>query len=404
MPKPTCLLLLCSFTTILAADSDLAKRRKDIQTRWASFENITAGKGQGARENRGAKGHVFDSIAPGETKVLLDTQGAGEIRRMWFTVSARDPHMLRALRLEMFWDGAWTPAVSVPFGDFFGAILGRPVAFESELFSNPEGRSFNCYIPMPFRKGARITLANESSRPVSHLFYDIDFLLMPQPDNDMLYFHASWRREPRTDLDHDFEILPKVRGEGRFLGAHVGVMVDQNNVGWWGEGEVKVYLDGDGNLPTLAGTGAEDYIGTGWGLAAYHNHFQGCLVADSKSGQYGFYRYHIPDPVYFHQDIRMTIQQIGGDRKDRVAALVAKGAPIRPVSVDDKGRLSKLFESSPPRSLAQDSSPADAWANYQRRDDWSAIALYYLDSPENGLGALAPAAERTAGLSETESR
>jgi hypothetical protein len=191
MPTRTCLLFLCSFTTILiAADSDLAKRRKDIQTRWASFENITAAKGKGGSENRGAKGHAFDSIAPGETKVLLDTQGAGEIRRMWFTVSSRDPQMLRA----------------------------------------------------------------------------------------------------------------------------------------------------------------------------------------------------------------------GGDRKDRVSALAATGAPIRPVSVDDKGRFSKLLDSSPPRSLAQDPLPADAWANYQRRDDWSAIALYYMDSPENGLGPLAPAAERTAGLSETESR
>src|SRR5581483_8887372 len=133
---------LLLIATVGAADHDLARRSPGTDTRWASFENPSAGKGQGGQENQGAKGHAFDSIEPGETKVLLKVSGAGEIRRIWFTIRDRDPEMLRALRLEMYWDGAASPAVAVPFGDFFGAILGRAVAFENELFADPEGRSF----------------------------------------------------------------------------------------------------------------------------------------------------------------------------------------------------------------------------------------------------------------------
>ncbi len=383
--------------TAAAADLDLAKKSRDTDARWASFENLAARKGQGGGENRGAKGHAFDSLKPGETKVLLDAKGSGAIRRMWFTVRERDPQMLRSLRLEMFWDGAPTPAVSVPFGDFFAAILGRPVAFENELFSNPEGRSFNSYIPMPFRKAARVTLTNDSGRHVPYVFYDIDFTLTAKPDDGLLYFHSCWRRERWTELGKDFEILPKVRGEGRFLGAHVGVITHPDNIGWWGEGEVKMYLDGDTELPTIAGTGTEDYIGTGWGQGVYHNRFQGSMVADERTGQYGFYRYHIPDPVYFHKEARVTIQQMGGAPKDKIIELLKKGVAVKPVSIDDNGRFLKLLE-MPPAPLESIPTSPTAWTNVYRRDDWSAVALFYLDSPENGLPGIAPAGKRTEGL------
>lgn len=384
--------------TAPAADRDLAKRRPDADTRWASFENPSAAKGQGGRENRGAKGHAFDSILPGETKTILHVKGAGEIRRIWFTISDRDPQMLRSLRLNIYWDGAASPAVSVPAGDFFGAILGRAVAFENELFANPEGRSFNCYIPMPFRNGARVTITNESQKPIPHFFYDIDFLLTAKPDPDSLYFHAVWRRERWTELGRDFEILPKVRGEGRFLGAHIGVMVHPGNTGWWGEGEVKMYVDGDQDLPTIIGTGTEDYIGTGWGQGVFHGRFQGSLISDQKAGQYSFYRYHVPDPIYFHRDIRVTIQQIGGDTKANISALMKKGVSVTPVSIDDEGRFHNLLESSPATSLDQHPAPPTAWTNAYRRDDWSAVALFYLDSPQNGLPSLAPVAQRIEAI------
>ena len=301
--------------------SEISQRRPGVETRWASFENPLAQKGVGAIENKGFKGHPFDFLEARETKTLLRVSGSGEIRRMWFTLDSQDPEALRSLRLQIYWDDASSPAVDVPFGDFFVAILGRTAAFENALFANPEGRSFVCYIPMPFRKGAAVRITNESNKKVTRLFYDIDILETKHWNPDSLYFHAVWRREQKSVLGHDFEILPRVQGDGRFIGTHVGVIVNQQNTGWWGEGVVKFYLDGDSAHPTLAGTGTEDYIGTGWGQAVFLGRFQGCILADQKTGQFGFYRYHLPDPVYFHHDIRVTISQLGGENRSKVVAM-----------------------------------------------------------------------------------
>ncbi|MGE5647575.1 MAG: glycoside hydrolase family 172 protein [Acidobacteriota bacterium] len=381
-----------------AADGDLARRRKDAETRWVSFENPTGAKGQAARENRGAKGHPFDSLKAGETKTLLNVEGAGSVRRIWLTIQNRSPKMLRSLRLEMFWDHASEPAVSAPLGDFFGAILGRLTAFDNELFSSPEGRSFNCVIPMPFRKGAKITLTNESGVDVPELFYQIDYVATPKPDEDSLYFHAYFNRVRWTNLGEDFEFLPRVRGEGRFLGVHFGVITNPVYTGWWGEGEVKMYVDGDTALPTLSGTGAEDYIGTGWGQGVFRNRYQGCLLADDKLGQYSSYRYHVPDPVYFHKDLRVTIQSLGGEEKAKVLEMLAKGAPLKPVTIGGKGTLIKLLELDQAPDLASPKFPDDAWINSYRRDDWSSVAFFYLDSPVNGLPKIAPVEKRVEGL------
>jgi hypothetical protein len=377
-----------------AAGDDLARRRKDADTRWVSFENPTGAKGQAAWENRGAKGHAFDPLKAGETKTLLNVQGAGSIRRMWITFGDRSPEMLRSLRLDMFWDNAAEPAVSVPLGDFFGAMLGRLVTFENELFSSPEGRSFNCIIPMPFRKGAKVTLTNESGRDIPAVFYQIDYVQTAKPDEDALYFHAYFNRVRSTNLGEDFEFLPRVRGEGRFLGVHFGVIANPQYTGWWGEGEVKMYVDGDTALPTLSGTGAEDYIGTGWGQGTFHNRFQGCMFADNDHGRYASYRYHVPDPVYFHKDLRVTIQAMGGDEKQSVLKMIEKGAPVKPVTIDDNGKLVKLLELEPAPDLASHPSPEKAWVNIYRRDDWSSVAFFYLDSPVNGLPKLMPVDKR----------
>lgn len=387
-----------------AADLDLARRRPEVETRWASFENPRGLKGAGGRENRGAKGHAFDRLKAGETKTLLNVQGAGAVRRIWLTVRDRSPVMLRALRLEAFWDGAAEPAVSAPLGDFFGAILGRAVPFESELFADPEGRSFVCYVPMPFRTGARITISNDSTRDVPELFYDVDTTLTEKPDEEMLYFHARWRRERWTELGKDFEILPRVRGEGRFLGAHLGVMTHPDNTGWWGEGEVKMYVDGDRALPTIVGTGAEDYIGTGWGEGTFAHRYSGSLVADSEHGQFAFYRYHVPDPVYFHKDLRVTIQSLGGDTKAMILELMLRGVPVKPVSIAESGgKFTKLLEGTP-QELSANPAPPDAWVNVYRKDDWSAVALFYLDAPVNHLPRLAPVEKRIEGLTEAKSQ
>jgi hypothetical protein len=167
------LLLLLILSWSVCAQ-ELYKIPEGVETRWASFENAKAAKGSGGAENKQAKGHPAETMAPGETKVLIDVKGAGTIQRIWLTISDRSPEVLRSVRIEMHWDGADKPAVSVPLGDFFGLGLGRRVAFENALFSDPEGRSFNCFIPMPYRKAARVTLINESQKSII-LFYDIAF-------------------------------------------------------------------------------------------------------------------------------------------------------------------------------------------------------------------------------------
>ena len=378
---------------------DLYRLPDKAHTRWSSFENPSAEKGRGGMSNKGAKGRAFEALHAGETKVLLDVQGCGTVNRIWATVSKRDPVSLRSLRIEMFWDNAATPAVSVPFGDFFCHVHGYMSAFENDLFSSPESRSFNCCIPMPFRTAARITVTNDSDEDISHIFYDVNFVLTESHEKDVLYFHAHWRRERRTTPGIDFEILPRIEGSGRFLGTHVGVITDPKNIGWWGEGEFKAYLDGDTEYPTLAGTGTEDYIGTGWGQGVYSHRFQGCLLADGEKGMYSFYRYHVPDPVYFHSDCRITMQQIGGTGKKEVIAQMKKGVPIIPVSIDGGGgdKFVRLLDMDPVPDLGDESLP-DGWTNHYRSDDWSAVAFFYLDSPENGLQIIQGVDSRTAGL------
>lgn len=384
------------------AASELYRVPDGVESRWFSFENPTGAKAEGGKSNKGGKGAACDELRAGQSVTLLDLPGSGAIRRMWFTIRERDPQMLRALRLDMYWDGAATPAVSVPFGDFFCAILGRPVAMENEFFCNPEGRSFNCYIPMPFHNGARVTLTNESKRNVAQLFYDIDCIVTAKPDPDDLRFHAYWRREASTPLDKDFEILPAVKGKGRFIGAHIGVIGHPENVGWWGEGEVKMYVDGDTDWPTIVGTGTEDYIGTGWGQGLFQRRFQGSLVADGENRQYGFYRYHVPDPIYFHQDLRVTIQHMGGASKKQVLDMQKAGVEIQPVTIgnDNQGRFVRLLESPEPVDLAAHDSVDGAWVNHYRRDDFCAVALFYLNQPENGLPPLAPVEQRIEGMTD----
>jgi len=199
-----------------------------IETRWASPENPQGEKGKGARTNGGRKGRPAIPIKAGEQVTLAEVRdSSGTIRRIWGTISDRSPAMLRGLKIEMFWDGATKPAVSVPFGDFFGFGLGHMVAFQSALFASPEGRSFNCYVPMPFSKGMKIVLTNESGKDLQLLFYDVDYTLGDKHDANDLYFHAHYRRENPTKLQRDFEILPRVSGKGRFLGTNLCVRANK---------------------------------------------------------------------------------------------------------------------------------------------------------------------------------
>lgn len=391
------IVVACILTVSSSMCQELYTIPPDVETRWSSFENNSAAKGAGGSENKKAKGHPAEFMAPGEAKSLLNFSGAGIIRRIWITVSNRTPVNLRSIKIEMYWDGSSKPAVSVPLGDFFGVALGRKTAFENALFSDPEGRSFNCYIPMPFRKGARVLLVNESKATI-HLFYDIDFLKVKEHPPGTLYFHAFWSRDQRPELAKDFEILPMVKGKGRYLGMNMGVITDPLlQRSWWGEGEVKIYMDGDKDLPTLNGSGTEDYIGTGWGQGVFAHDFQGCLVADTLNREWAFYRYHVPDPVYFQKECRVTLQIMGGDGLAKVREYKAKGAELIPVTVGLESSLVKLLDK--PMALEDNAFP-NGWVNFYRRDDVSATAYFYLDKPDHELPPLPAVQQRTAALKD----
>ena len=371
---------------------------RDVESRWSSFENITAGKGSGGQENHGAKGHPCDIVRAGESVTLLDVTGAGMINRIWATINDRSPEMLRSLKIEMYWDLAEKPAVSAPFGDFFGVGLGRRTAFENALFADPEGRSFNCFIQMPFKESARVVLTNESEKDLNMLFYDINLIKFRDWNADYLYFHCYWHRDTATTLGEDFQILPKVSGKGRFLGSNIGINANpvyQNH--WWGEGEVKMYVDGDTDLPTLVGTGTEDYIGTAWGQGKFCSSYTGCLVADGEKKQWAYFRYHIPDPIYFRSDIKVTIQQMGGNQKEQVLAYQQEGIPLIPVTIHEAPKLYHIYDPDRPVDLSDEHLP-EAWTNYFRSDDVSATAYFYLDRPENDLPPIQSKEIRTIKL------
>jgi hypothetical protein len=361
-----------------------------LETRWASPENFEARKGAGAQSTGGRKGvrlfRAQDRRVQGPGLRTFpqrhDPAHLGHARQTIAADAARlAPGLLLGRRSQ--------PAISVPWGDFFGTGLGRQATFESAFFSNPEGRSFNCCIPMPFRRGMKVIVTNESALDEKHFFYDIDYTLGDRHPDNGLYLHACWRRESPTTLKRDYDILPQVPGAGRFLGANVGVIADAKTYfkSWWGEGEVKIYLDGDRDFPTLAGTGTEDYIGTAWGQGQYANLDQGCPIADNERQQYCFYRYHVTDPVYFRQDIRVAIQRIGCWDPESKGEMKKAGRKIWKLPGG-----SKLID------MGEAAEQEGDYAIYEREDDWSSCAYFYLSAPTNDLPPLRSAQERMKGL------
>jgi hypothetical protein len=287
-----------------------------IESRSISYENQTGAKGQGGMAGGGRKGApALPSIKSGETATLAEIDGPGVIRHMWFTIPQRDPIALRNLIFRFYWDHNPVPAVEIPFGDFFGLSHGRAKEVVTAYTTTPLGRGFNAYYPMPFREHARITVSNEmpADREMQAFFYQIDYELHESLPANTAYFHASFRRECPTIEQQDFVVLDGVEGPGYFLGCVIGVRA--LGPWWWGEGEMKFYLDGDDEYPTICGTGTEDYFGAGWGMAEFQSPQLGCTV--SLANDYyqdplvAMYRFHKDDPVYFQKSLRATIQQLG---------------------------------------------------------------------------------------------
>ena len=291
-----------------------------IDARAATFENPTGARGAGGTAHGGRKGAPSRTIKPGERVVLADLAGPGVVRHVWLTVPPRRPERMRALTLEVRYDGRDEPSIAAPVLDFFGLPHGRPVAYASAMTTAQEGRGFNSYLPMPFRKRIEIAFLNESDRDTT-LYYQVDYTLQPELPEELGYLHVEFRRENPTVQKRDFVITEGLRGPGRFLGCSIGVrVIDPAN--WYGEGEVKVFRDGDTDLPTICGTGLEDYVGTAWGMGAHHTPYGGAPLILSEHGAkaegmgtqpdfVSFYRWHVPDPIMFESDLRVTIQQIG---------------------------------------------------------------------------------------------
>jgi len=342
-----------------------------LDCRAATFENPTGQRGAGGKAHGGRKGSPSRVLGAGERVTLADIDGPGTIRHLWMTFPPAPPEVMRALYLEVFYQDAGEPSVSVPCLDFFGLAHGRPVPYHSALASAQEGRGFNSYAPMPFAGHARVDVVNSSARPVN-LYYQVDYTLERELEVGAGYLHATFRRENPTEQRRDFVVADGLRGPGRFLGCAVGVRVSDPAT-WYGEGEVKIYRDGDRDLPTICGTGLEDYVGSAWGLGPHAALYAGApLVVGPGAGKVdfaGFYRWHVPDPVMFASELRVTIQQIGAMffRPGQEAEMEAY-ALTNPVAG---------------AGWARNPNPALlAWGITERVDDYCATAFVYCREPQ----------------------
>jgi hypothetical protein len=339
------------------------------QIRTISFENPSGAKGAAGSAHAGRKGAPNRLLAAGERLTLAEIAGPGRVRHVWLTFPPMPPEAMRAVSLEVFYDDAREPSVSVPCLDFFGLPHGRPAPYASALAAAQEGRGFNAWLPLPFHRRIRVELSNGSARRFP-FYYQIAYTLGPEPAGTGI-LHASFRRENPTVLRRDFVIAEGLRGPGRFLGCNVGVRVlPEPDFAWYGEGEVKIYLDGDGALPTWCGTGLEDYVGTAWGMGAHTTPLQGVPLVLQPEGRAGmpdfvsFYRWHLPDPIAFQHECRVTIQQIG-------AVSVPRGRAELRARLDRAGRVagSGWYEIG--------AGPLEAFAICERQDDYCATAFVY---------------------------
>ncbi|NQT26221.1 DUF2961 domain-containing protein [candidate division KSB1 bacterium] len=353
----------------LTSEFSLYDLNAPIESRSISFENPTGGKGSGGMTANhlgvGRKGFPSKTIEPGETVVLCDIEGPGTIRHIWMTGtwtnfdwlddSTRNT-LLRSTVIRAWWDHQSTPSIGCPLGDFMGFAHTKVRSYQSAVHSIGENGAFNFWLPMPFFKQAKLTLTNESNKSLI-LYYQIDYTIFDPHSEDVGRLHVCFRRENPTQLKKDFELLPTRTGKGRFVGAVIGIRAfDQN---WWGEGEIKFYMDGDTDFPTICGTGSEDYVGLSYGIQETMFLYHGCSLnhwdEEKENGFISMYRWHLPDPVVWKESCRIAIQQIGW-------------------SNDKPGNL------------------------YERQDDWSTATFWYESIPSTPLPKMPDVEQRIADL------
>lgn len=313
----------------------------DAKTRSISPENPTGEKGGGAKcdlENGSAKNaarelgkgwkvNPYIIIGGGKTAEIASIDGPGCIQHIWLTPSGK----WRDLIIRFFWDGQENPSVECPVGDFFASGWNEYSQINSLAVCVNPGLAFNCYWQMPFRKSCKITVENLSEID-SFIYYQIDYSLT-EVEAEAAYFHAEFRRVNPLPYKSDYTILDNIKGKGHYVGTYMAWGV--NNSGWWGEGEIKFFIDGDNEYPTICGTGTEDYFCGSYNFENQQTHkyqefstpYAGMpqvLIPDGvyKSQQrFGLYRWHITDPIRFETDLRITIQALGWRDKGRYLPL-----------------------------------------------------------------------------------
>jgi hypothetical protein len=307
-------------------------KQNDAISRSLTAENPQGEKGKGGMADPKGEGPSRElgqcwkvrpclDIKAGETATLMDVDGPGMIRHMWFTVSDA---FYRDAIIRIYWDNQDSPSVEGPLGDFLcNSWKCRQNILAVPINVNPSG-GMNIYFPMPFRKHARITVTNDSPNDMGNLFYTINYTEEELSD-DVLYFHAQWRRTNPVKYGDDYVMVDGIKGRGQYVGAFMAWQ--QNNAGWWGEGEIKMFIDGDKKFPTICGTGTEDYFGGAWGFGNedFSAPYLGFKQAVGDCGQVGarmtLYRFHVHDPVFFQSDLRVTMQALGWRSEGRFLPL-----------------------------------------------------------------------------------
>jgi hypothetical protein len=329
-------------------------RLSDAKSRSISPENFTGEKGKGGMATEGTGSNASKDLGQGwkvspsvkikskTTFTLAEITGPGSIQHIWMTPTGN----WRFSILRFYWDDEKEPSIETPVGDFFGMGWGQYAQLASQAVTVNPGSAFNCYWPMPFRKKCKITLENIADEDMT-LYYQVDYILTDVPA-DAAYFHAQFRRTNPLSYKTDYVLTEGIKGKGHYVGTYIAWGV--NNNGWWGEGEIKFFMDGDDKYPTICGTGTEDYFCGSYDFDTRTKNAAGVDVVDYTpfntpyaglhqvirgDGHYkviqrfGMYRWHITDPIRFDKDLRVTIQALGwrtGGRylplKDDIASVV----------------------------------------------------------------------------------
>ncbi len=319
-------------------------RTSDARTRSISPENFTGEKGKGGMANpadkdkpntanasnaardlgQGWKINPFIEIKPGQTFTLAEMEGPGAIQHIWMTPTGN----WRFSILRIYWDGEKEPSVECPVGDFFGQGWNTYAQLTSLPVCVNPGSAFNCYWAMPFHKKCKITMENINDKDAMSVYYQIDYTLTEIP-SDAAYFHAQFRRANPVESSI-YTIVDGIKGKGQFVGLYMAWGATNN--GWWGEGEIKFYIDGDSQFPTICGTGTEDYFCGSYNFdrdgkyKEFCTPYSGLHQVIRPNGDYkvmmrfGLYRWHIMDPIRFEKDLKITIQDLGWHHGGRYLA------------------------------------------------------------------------------------